>query len=77
MLQTYKAILKGSQLEWNGEAPETEQNEQPINVFITILDDETAAKELRPFGLAAGEFIVPTDFDEPLPEEILAAFEGE
>lgn len=33
-------------------------------------------KQLRPFGLCAGEFIVPDDFDAPLPEEILSAFEG-
>ena len=31
---------------------------------------------LRPFGLCAGEFTVPDDFDAPLPEEILNAFEG-
>ena len=33
-------------------------------------------KQLRPFGLCAGEFTVPDDFDAPLPEEILSAFEG-
>ena len=33
-------------------------------------------KQLRPFGLCAGEFTVPDDFDEPLPEEIVNAFEG-
>lgn len=31
---------------------------------------------LRPFGLCAGEFVVPDDFDESLPEEIVAEFEG-
>ncbi len=31
---------------------------------------------LRPFGLCAGEFVVPEDFDAPLPEDILNAFEG-
>ena len=31
---------------------------------------------LRPFGLCAGEFTVPEDFDAPLPEDILNAFEG-
>lgn len=31
---------------------------------------------LRPFGLCAGEFTVPEDFDAPLPEDILRAFEG-
>lgn len=30
----------------------------------------------RPFGLAKGEFTVPDDFDSPLPEEVLQAFEG-
>jgi antitoxin (DNA-binding transcriptional repressor) of toxin-antitoxin stability system len=30
----------------------------------------------RPFGLCAGEFIVPDDFDEPLPEDIVSSFEG-
>ena len=32
--------------------------------------------KLRPFGLCAGEFIVPDDFDAPLPEDVLNAFEG-
>ncbi len=32
-------------------------------------------KQLRPFGLCSGEFIVPEDFDDPLPEDILNAFE--
>ena len=30
----------------------------------------------RPFGLCAGAFTVPDDFDAPLPEDILRAFEG-
>jgi antitoxin (DNA-binding transcriptional repressor) of toxin-antitoxin stability system len=29
-------------------------------------------KQLRPFGLCAGEFTVPVDFDAPLPEETLS-----
>ena len=29
----------------------------------------------RPFGLAAGTFVVPDDFDDPLPEEVLQDFE--
>ncbi|MEA5452897.1 type II toxin-antitoxin system prevent-host-death family antitoxin [Leptolyngbya sp. CCNP1308] len=33
-------------------------------------------QQLRPFGLCAGEFTVPDDFDAPLPEDILSAFEG-
>jgi antitoxin (DNA-binding transcriptional repressor) of toxin-antitoxin stability system len=30
----------------------------------------------RPFGLAAGAFVVPDDFDAPLTAEILREFEG-
>lgn len=35
----------------------------------------SATKTLRPFGLCAGEFTVPDDFDS-LPEDIVQAFEG-
>jgi|GEM_PF-1398445 len=34
-------------------------------------------KVLRPFGLCAGEFTVPDDFDAPLPEAIIQEFYGE
>lgn len=30
----------------------------------------------RPFGLCAGAFTVPDDFDAPLPEEVVRGFEG-
>jgi antitoxin (DNA-binding transcriptional repressor) of toxin-antitoxin stability system len=30
----------------------------------------------RPFGLAAGAFSIPDDFDAPLPDHILREFEG-
>lgn len=33
-------------------------------------------KQLRPFGLCSGDFTVPDDFDDPLPEDLLSAFEG-
>jgi antitoxin (DNA-binding transcriptional repressor) of toxin-antitoxin stability system len=35
-----------------------------------------AAVGLRPIGLAAGEFVVSEDFDDPLPDDLLDAFEG-
>ena len=44
---------------------------------IAELKPVTAPVEaLRPFGLCAVEFMVPEDFDAPLPEDILNAFEG-
>jgi antitoxin (DNA-binding transcriptional repressor) of toxin-antitoxin stability system len=36
----------------------------------------SVSEPLRPFGLCAGEFTVPSDFDDPLPEHILQEFEG-
>ena len=76
MLQTYKATLNGNQLEWNGEVPEAVQNKENVSVIVTILDEETNLKELRPFGLSRGDFVVPEDFDAPLPDEVLADFEN-
>jgi prevent-host-death family protein len=35
-----------------------------------------ASEELRPFGLCSGEFVVPDNFDDPLPESILQEFEN-
>jgi antitoxin (DNA-binding transcriptional repressor) of toxin-antitoxin stability system len=36
----------------------------------------TEAVQPRPYGLAAGDFAVPDDFDVPLPDDILVTFEG-
>ncbi len=43
---------------------------------IKPITDSLDAKRPRPAGLCAGEFTVPEDFDEPLPEEVLRGFEG-
>jgi uncharacterized protein (DUF433 family) len=54
-----------------------------INALCDFLSErEQAHKERlvnyepRPSGLAAGDFVVPDDFDEPLPDDLLDAFEG-
>ena len=50
---------------------------QPIAEIKPISPaEEGAGRSLRPFGLAKGEFVVPDDFDAPLPEDILRDFEG-
>jgi prevent-host-death family protein len=46
---------------------------QPVAEMKPVMP---STKTLRPFGLCAGEFTVPEDFDAPLPEDILNAFEG-
>ena len=43
--------------------------------FLTILIPSASAMP-RPIGLAKGEFTVPDDFNSPLPEAVLAGFEG-
>ncbi len=42
-----------------------------------VLAAASSAKPKKRLGLLEGKLIVPDDFDEPLPPEILAAFEGE
>ena len=44
------------------------QADKPIAELRPI----SSNKQLRPFGLCAGEFTVPDDFDAPLPEDIRA-----
>ena len=43
--------------------------------LLTILAP-TPLTQLRPAGLAKGQFIVPENFNAPLPEDVLRTFEG-
>jgi antitoxin (DNA-binding transcriptional repressor) of toxin-antitoxin stability system len=56
----------------DGETIVVYQGERPIAEIRPMTETET----LRPVGLAAGKFVVPHDFDDPLPDEILNPFEG-
>ncbi len=40
MLNTYKAVLKGSRLEWRGSAPPEVSTEQGVPVEVTVLRGE-------------------------------------
>jgi hypothetical protein len=42
--------------------------------LLTLFPPPSA--QLRPIGLAKGQFTVPDDFNAPLPEDILQTFEG-
>jgi hypothetical protein len=55
-----------------------EKVQQIINTIEMQLIKEPAlkAKKKRPIGLAKGQFTVPTSFFEPLPIELMRAFEG-
>lgn len=41
-----------------------------------IIPLKSTSAGLRPIGLCKGEFVVPDDFDSPLPEEVIQQFEG-
>jgi len=56
----------------DGETILVYQGEKPVAEIRPFTETEA----LRPVGLAAGEFVVPDDFDDPLPDDLLDAFEG-
>ena len=51
------------------------QADQPIAEIKPILT-KPPQKERRPIGLCEGEFVVPDDFNDPLPGEIIKLFEN-
>ena len=54
----------------------TEFGQPIVEIKPVVPAEQGRTKALRPIGLAEGEFVVPDDFDAPLPEEILREFEG-
>jgi len=58
-------------------AKEPDKLPEKGSALLTILHAESSGKKPdRPIGLAKGKFVVPDDFNDPLPEEILRDFEG-
>lgn len=51
------------------------QGDQPV-AELKSLRAVSPPQELRTFGLCAGEFVVPDDFDAPLSDSVIAEFEG-
>ncbi|MEK6301723.1 MAG: hypothetical protein AABO41_13515 [Acidobacteriota bacterium] len=47
MLPTYRAKLRGDHLEWEDEVPEQTGNQQPLDVFVTIMSDSVSGGESR------------------------------
>jgi hypothetical protein len=45
MFNTYKATLTGEKIEWQGEIPQLLDREQPVDVFVTILEENVAQKK--------------------------------
>jgi hypothetical protein len=68
-----KGIKKGKTIELLEEINIPDGQEILINIQTF---DIFPLGKMRPSGLCEGEFIVPDDFDAPLPEEVLREFEG-
>lgn len=49
---------------------------KPMAEIKPVASSAAPSSLLRPYGLCTGEFIVPDDFDAPLPEDLIAEFEG-
>jgi antitoxin (DNA-binding transcriptional repressor) of toxin-antitoxin stability system len=56
----------------DGETVVVYQGKRAVAEIRPLAETET----LRPAGLAEGEFVVPDDFDNALPADLLDAFEG-
>ena len=56
-----------------GESFVVVSGEHPLAEVRPVAATETTP---RPFGLCSGQFIVPDDFDQPLPDPIRNGFEG-
>ncbi|MDF0552140.1 type II toxin-antitoxin system Phd/YefM family antitoxin [Kamptonema sp. UHCC 0994] len=51
------------------------QGDRPI-AEINPIQSKFPVKQLRPFGLCAGQFVVLNDFNDPLPDDIINEFES-
>ncbi|MBI2967369.1 MAG: type II toxin-antitoxin system Phd/YefM family antitoxin [Bacteroidetes bacterium] len=67
----YRDIRKHIRYVLNGEEIIVATKKKPL-LFIEPVNH---AKH-RPFGLCKGEFIVPDNFNDILPDDIIAGFEG-
>lgn len=60
----------------NGETLIIMKTGKPLAEIRPIAGGTQQTHQLRPFALCVGEFQVPDNFDDPLPEHIIRAFEG-
>lgn len=56
-----------------GETILVTRDDRPVAVLRPVTRHRSVP---RPFGLAAGAFSVPADYDAPLPDDVLREFEG-
>lgn len=76
MLHTFEAVIDAQGAVLLKEAIRLPATRRAL---VTILDEpvkKVSESQSRPFGLCAGEFTVPDEFDDPLPEDIINLFTG-
>jgi len=56
-----------------GETVTITRHNEPIAELRPL---KAPVKGLRPWGLAKGQFVVPDDFNDPLPDDLLDLFDG-
>jgi hypothetical protein len=56
--------------------PDDASWEDLMRVLAKSRPIEANSTALRPYGLCRGEFTVPDDFDEALPDDLMLEFEG-
>jgi hypothetical protein len=49
---------------------------QKVEILLVVQEKNHQKMNKRPIGLLKGKFEVPASFFEPLPEDVLEAFEG-
>ena len=57
-----------------GETVTITRHNEPVAELRAIRPERQ--KGLRPWGLAKGQFVVPDDFNDPLPDDLLDLFDG-
>ncbi len=50
---------------------------EDLLIRSTMTSNSVTLAGKRPFGLDAHKFVVPDDFNDPLPEDLVRLFEGE
>jgi hypothetical protein len=66
MLPTYPAVIRDGRIEWTGDVPQDLPQDQPVRVYVTLIDQpaaagsgEQAAAVLRQIAAAGGLASIP------------------
>lgn len=76
MIDKHKGSSLDDVLEEEGRHDETKAIASKRELAFHMSQSASNNETLRPSGLCAGEFIVPEDFDAPLPDDVIDQFKG-